>query len=94
MAARIMAKEEPSLDDHVVTLNPIVGVNLEDLARTGAEVLQAALLQPVVAAEHVLRFNGELVRILGSVGPSGTYVAVHALSAMRSTSAFGMPAAT
>ena len=46
-----MAKEETSLDDHVVTLNPIVGVNLEDLARTGAQVLQAALLQPVVAAE-------------------------------------------
>lgn len=60
-----MAKEpNASLDDHVVTLNPIVGVNLEDLARTGAEVLQAAMLQPMLAAEHVLRFNTELVRIL------------------------------
>lgn len=55
---------ETSVDDHVVTLNPIVGLNLEDLARASTEVLQAAVLQPVVAAEHVLRFNGELIRVL------------------------------
>lgn len=34
--------------------------------------------------------EGEMVRVLGSVGPSGTYVAVHALSSIRSTSAISI----
>jgi polyhydroxyalkanoate synthase len=58
------SETESSVDDHLVTLNPIVGVNLEDLARATGEVLQAAALQPVVAAEHVLKLNGELIRVL------------------------------
>lgn len=61
-----MAQEERnnSLDDHVVTLNPIVGVSIEDLAKATGEVMQQAMLQPVVAAEHVLKLNAELVKIL------------------------------
>ncbi len=61
-----MAGEEQtnSIDDHVVTLNPIVGVNVEDLVKATGEVLQQAMLQPVVAAEHVLKLNGELIKIL------------------------------
>ena len=55
---------EASVDDHLITLNPIVGVNLEDLASATSDVLQAAALQPVVAAEHLLKLNGELIRVL------------------------------
>jgi len=57
-------KPDIDIDDHVVTLNPIVGVNVEDLVRATGEVLQAAALQPVVAAEHVMRLNGELIKVL------------------------------
>ncbi|MCZ6655902.1 MAG: alpha/beta fold hydrolase [Gammaproteobacteria bacterium] len=53
-----------SVDDHVLTLNPIVGVSLDDLATSTAQVLQAAVLQPTVAAQHLLQFNSELIRIL------------------------------
>jgi len=56
--------EDISVDDHIHTLNPIVGVNIEDLARSTAQVLQAALTQPSVAAKHVLQFNTELVRVM------------------------------
>jgi hypothetical protein len=55
---------ESSIDDQVVTLNPIVGLNLDDLARVGARVAQSALLQPMIAAEHVLKLNTELVKVL------------------------------
>ena len=55
--------ETVSVDDHIHTLNPIVGVNLEDLARSGAQVLQAALTQPTIAAKHLLQLNEELIRV-------------------------------
>ena len=55
---------QTSIDDHVVTLNPIVGMSLEDLARAGVDLLQAGILQPMVAGEHLLRFNRELVKVL------------------------------
>ena len=56
--------DDVSVDDHVLTLNPIVGVSLDDLAASTAQVLRAAALQPTVAAQHLLQFNGELIRIL------------------------------
>ena len=61
-----MSTEKPDIpiDDHVITLNPIVGVNVEDLVKATGEVLQQAMLQPVVAAEHLMKFNSELVKIL------------------------------
>lgn len=64
MASEATTENEIAIDDHVVTLNPIVGVNVEDLAKATGEVLQQAMLQPMVAAEHVLKFNTELVKIL------------------------------
>ncbi|MBP6682845.1 MAG: alpha/beta fold hydrolase [Halioglobus sp.] len=51
-------------DDHVVTLNPIVGMSLEDLGRAGIDVLQAGVSHPMMAAEHLLRFNRELVKVM------------------------------
>ena len=51
-------------DDHVVTLNPIVGMSLEDLGRAGIDVLQAGISHPMMAAEHLLRFNRELVKVM------------------------------
>ncbi|MGI9325096.1 MAG: alpha/beta fold hydrolase [Pseudomonadales bacterium] len=56
--------EDISVDDHIHTLNPIVGVNIEDLAKSTAQVLQAALTQPQVAAKHILQFNAELIRVM------------------------------
>ena len=56
--------ENISVDDHIQTLNPIVGVNMEDLAKTASEVLQAALTQPAVAAKHIMAFNAELVSVM------------------------------
>lgn len=56
--------ENISVDDHIQTLNPIVGVNMEDLAKTAAGVLQAALTQPTVAAKHIMAFNAELISVM------------------------------
>lgn len=57
-------REDKSVDGHIHTLNPIVGVNLEDLSESAAQVLKAALAQPAVAAKHILRFNAELTRVM------------------------------
>ena len=56
--------ENISLDDHIHTLNPMVGVNMEDLAKTATQVLQAALTQPTVAAKHIMAFNAELISVM------------------------------
>ncbi len=58
------AQPQISADDHVVTLNPIVGMSLEDLARVGIDVLQAGISHPMMAAEHLLRFNRALVEVV------------------------------
>jgi polyhydroxyalkanoate synthase len=58
------ANADIAIDDHVLTLNPIVGVDLEDMAKATLRVLQESLRQPVVAAEHLMKLNGELVRVL------------------------------
>lgn len=55
---------EIAADDNVLTLNPIVGVDLEDLAKSTLRVLQQGMLQPAVAVEHLMKLNGELVRVL------------------------------
>ncbi|MDP6377433.1 MAG: alpha/beta fold hydrolase [Kiritimatiellia bacterium] len=56
--------DSPSIDDHILTLNPIVGVSIEDLAQSTAAVVQAALTQPTVAAKHLLQFNAELIKVI------------------------------
>ena len=61
MSAKV---DEDSIDDHILTLNPIVGVSMDDLIKSTTQVLQAAVLQPSVAAKHILQFNAELVRVM------------------------------
>ena len=59
-----MATDDISVDDHILTLNPMVGASMEDLAKSTAQVMQAAMRQPMVAAQHAMQLNGELVKVL------------------------------
>ena len=55
---------EKNLDEQVVTLNPVVGVSIEDLVRSATNVLKQGLLQPAAAVQHIASFGAELSRIL------------------------------
>ena len=55
---------EQSVDEQILTLNPVVGVSLEDLLKSAMKVLREGVVQPTVAAQHLLEFNAELTRIL------------------------------
>ncbi len=55
---------EQSVDEQILTLNPVVGVSLEDLLKSAMSVLREGIVQPTVAAQHLLEFNAELARIL------------------------------
>ncbi len=55
---------EQSVDEQILTLNPVVGVSLEDLLTSAMKVLREGVVQPTVAAQHLLEFNAELARIL------------------------------
>ncbi len=55
---------EQSVDEQILTLNPVVGVSLEDLLKSAMKVLREGVVQPTVAAQHLLEFNAELARIL------------------------------
>lgn len=62
-----MAENRPdqvAIEDQVITLNPIVGVSVEDLTESAVKLLREGLIQPTVAAEHVLKLNTELVKVL------------------------------
>ncbi len=52
------------ITDSTMTLNPVIGVSLEDLLRTGAKVLRQAILQPTTVLDHSARLWAEWVRIL------------------------------
>jgi len=52
------------IEEHVVTLNPVVGMGLEDIVKAVARVAQQVTVQPMVAAEHALQFSAELARVL------------------------------
>ena len=55
---------EEVMDEHVVTLNPVVGLSMEDLFKAASTVVQEGIRQPTVAAQHLLQLNAELVRVL------------------------------
>ena len=55
---------EQSVDEQILTLNPVVGVSLQDLLKSAMTVLREGVVQPSVAAQHLLEFNAELGRIL------------------------------
>ncbi len=55
---------EVTLDEHVVTLNPVVGLSMEDLLKAATRVIQEGIRQPTVAAQHLLQLNAEIVRVL------------------------------
>ena len=55
---------EETLDEHVVTLNPVVGLSMDDLRKAAAKMIQAGIRQPTVAAQHLLQLNAEMVRVL------------------------------
>jgi len=55
---------EDKLSDSTLTLNPVIGISVDDLLKTGANVLKQAVIQPTVAAEHTVKLWGEWARIL------------------------------
>ena len=55
---------QPDIDEVALTLNPVVGLSLEDLLRTGSKLLRQAFLQPAVAMSQTSRLWEEWVRIL------------------------------
>ena len=59
-----ISTDEESVDEQVLTLNPVVGVNLEDLLGTAMNVIREGVVQPAVAAQHLLELNAELARVL------------------------------
>ena len=58
------SEEQDRLADTPLTLNPLIGVSVEDLAASAAKVLRQAALQPNVAAEYWFRLQAELARAL------------------------------
>ncbi len=54
----------PDIDEVALTLNPVVGLSVEDLLRTGGKLLRQAMLQPAVALTQTSRLWEEWVRIL------------------------------
>ena len=58
------SEEQERLADSPLTLNPLVGVTMEDLTDSAVRVVRQALLQPNVAAEYWFRLQGELARVL------------------------------
>ncbi len=58
------AREPAREFDDPVTLNPVIGLRLQDLLSAGEILLRQAVLQPNLVAEQVARFNQELVRIV------------------------------
>ena len=55
-------EENPALDNPV-TLNPVVGITMDDLADAAKTVAKQALLQPGIAAEQLGRLAQEWVKI-------------------------------
>jgi polyhydroxyalkanoate synthase len=57
-------EKDEFIEEHVVTLNPVVGMGVEDILQAMAKVAQQVTVQPMVAAQHVMQFNAELARVL------------------------------
>ncbi len=56
-------EDEDSLADNTMALNPVIGISLQDLFKTGTKVIKQGILQPIIAAEHSVKLVGEWVRI-------------------------------
>lgn len=50
--------------DNANVLNPVLGVSVADLARTGLAVLREGLLQPTIGLEHAAKLTQENIRII------------------------------
>lgn len=55
------------IEEHVVTLNPVVGVGMEDIVDAAVRVARQATLQPMVAASNTIQLATELTRVLFGV---------------------------
>ena len=58
------SEEQERLADSPLTLNPLIGVSIADLADSAMKVLRQVAVQPTVAAEYWFRLQAELARAL------------------------------
>ena len=55
---------EDNTDEQIVTLNPVVGLSVEDLLDSATEVVKQGILQPAVALQHLGTLGVEITRVM------------------------------
>ncbi len=55
---------EDNTDEQIVTLNPVVGLSIEDLLDAATEVIKQGIRQPAVALQHLGTLGVEVTRVM------------------------------